>query len=267
MELQRFNVDLAGRVVLITGAGSGIGLDCARMAAGAGARVALVDVNEDAVNSACTDLRNAGATVSAWTADITDPGRIRSVVAEASNELGTIDGLVTSAAIHRTTPLLEIQPKEWRSIVQTNLEGTFFVVQEVGRRLIESRTPGSMVLISSISGRTARPDNAHYGASKSAVLSLVKSAAQALAPLVRVNGVCPGPISTPMFERSLSDRGALAESNVDRSIKTDTAQGSGLVGRNGVPGDISNAVTFLLSERASFITGQSLNVDGGRLFN
>jgi NAD(P)-dependent dehydrogenase (short-subunit alcohol dehydrogenase family) len=112
MKLQRFNVDLSGRVILITGAGSGIGRDCARTLAGADARVVLVDVDEGGVNAASMELRRAGATAAAWTADIPDSDRIHAVVAEATTELGTIDGLVTSAGIHRTKPLLEIQPAE-----------------------------------------------------------------------------------------------------------------------------------------------------------
>ena len=146
-----------------------------------------------------------------------------------------------------------LSPAEWRTIMQTNFEGTALAVQQVGRRLVDSGKVGSIVLISSISGRTARPENAHYAASKAAVLSLVKSAAGALAPLIRVNGVCPGSVDTPMLNRHITDNAARARAN--------------LMQRTGHPTDIADAATFLLSDRASFITGQSLNVDGGTIFN
>jgi len=267
MELQGFDVRLSGRIVLVTGAASGIGRECARALAGAGAHVALVDLDTAAVVAVRTELQDAGATATAYSADITDPKRVAAVVAEAWADLGPIDGLVASAGIHRTEPFLDIHSADWEKVLKTNLNGTFHVVQEVGRQLMDSGTPGSMVLISSVSGRTGRPQNAHYAASKAAVISLVQSSAHALAPLVRVNGVCPGSVDTPMLERFFADRDASISSGDDPAAHVAIAAKSSLMKRNGIPEDISDAVIFLLGDRASFITGQSLNVDGGSQFN
>ena len=266
MELSKLDVDLSDRTILVTGAASGIGRSCAWTLAGAGARVALVDLNEKGVKEASAELAAAGATVTAYPADTTNAAQVRDVVAAAVTEFDGIDGLVASAGVHRAKALLDVTADEWSDIMRLNLEGAFLPVQEVGRHLTTQNKGGSMVLLGSAAGRGGRALAPHYAASKAGVLSLVKSAAEAFAPLVRVNGVCPGSIWTPMFEGHAAVREQQYGPGAGAAY-IDAAKERSLLKRLGSPEEIAIAIAFLLSDLAAFMTGQSINVDGGVNFS
>jgi NAD(P)-dependent dehydrogenase (short-subunit alcohol dehydrogenase family) len=176
-------------------------------------------------------------------------------------EFGAIDGLVACAGIVHIKPLLELTQDEWLRMIDVNLNGMFFSLQAAGAKMVNDRG-GSIVLFSSVAGRSGRSLAAHYAAAKTGVLSLTKSAAAAFAPTVRVNAICPGVVLTDMWERNLEERAALDGEDAAREFLEKTLAASPL-GRPGEPSEIASAAMFLLSNASSFITGQALNVDGG----
>jgi NAD(P)-dependent dehydrogenase (short-subunit alcohol dehydrogenase family) len=252
---------LEGRAVLITGAAGGLGSAVARAAAEAGATVTLCDLPGDRLAAAAETLADTGASIIAVGANLTSRAACEEAVSRSAAEAGALDALVACAGIVQTKALLDLSEDDWRQMIETNLNGMFFCVQAAGAHMVEAGG-GSMVLFSSVAGRSGRPHAAHYAAAKTAVLSLTKSAAAALAPTVRVNAVCPGVFLTDMWDRILEERTAMFGEEAARGYLERTLAAAPL-GRPGEPSEIAAAVRFLLSDAASYITGQALNVDGG----
>lgn len=258
---------LDGCVALVTGSGRGIGRAIALRYAREGAKVALVDLTEDSVQAAARDIRAAGGTVEAFTADLREPQQSVAMVDRVVERFGRVDVLMNNAGVVRVRPILELTPEDWDFVNDVNARGLFFAVQAGARRMVEQaplaegRPRGKIVNVASIAGRGGRPMFAAYAASKAAAISITQSAALALAPDVTVNAICPGVVDTPMWsqidrEWTTADRRPLGAAWQDR------IRGIPL-GRPETPDDLTGMAVFLASADSDYITGQAYHVDGG----
>lgn len=242
-------------VVMVTGAGSGIGRAVALQMAQEGAVVAVCDNREVAIEETAEVIRKSGGgRAEPMVCDVSSRDAVYRAVAEIEARLGPLDAQVNCAGIWHTGPLLDLTEKEWEQVIRVNATGVFFCVQAAGQVMVP-REHGAIVNTSSaLGGRTGRPVHAHYAASKAAVISLTRSAAQAWGPHgIRVNAVCPGAIDTPMFERVRAQPQDAISPLLNRIP----------LRRIGQAGEVASVVSFLLSDCASYVNGQSLNVCGG----
>jgi 2-hydroxycyclohexanecarboxyl-CoA dehydrogenase len=244
-----------GRVAVITGAASGMGLAIARHLAARGDRVGLLDLQGEAAARAADELRAAGASAIAVETDVTDRRAVDAALGEVRARLGPIQIMVTSAGIDAFEGFTDISVERWERVLAINLTGTFHCLQAAAPDMIEARW-GRMVTISSSSAQSGAPRMAHYVASKGGVIGLTRALALELAPHgITVNTIPPGMIDTPMLRRAeaAGDVGKL-EKVASRMIP---------VGRAGTPEDIAATCGFLCSDEAAFITGQVIGVNGG----
>ncbi|KSW23000.1 MULTISPECIES: SDR family oxidoreductase [unclassified Pseudomonas] len=240
--------DFSGRRVLVTGAAQGIGRRIAEGFATAGASLLLLDRQEQAVAALASELRNQGREVRALAVDLADPPAIATALAG----LDGLDVLVHNAAYFPLTDFAAITPQLLQRTLAVNL-GALFWLTQAALPLFAARGGGCVLATSSVTGnRVAYPGLNHYAASKAGVNGFIRNAALELAPRnIRVNGVEPGMIHTPAMA-NLGD--AALEARIAAGIP---------LGRLGQPADIANAMLFLASDAAAYITGQTLVVDGG----
>jgi 2-hydroxycyclohexanecarboxyl-CoA dehydrogenase len=244
----------AERVAIVTGGASGIGLAISERSAADGASVAVFDLNGDAAEAAAAKIQASGGTAVGLSVDVTDRPGVEAAVARVRAGLGRPTILVNSAGMTGFDPFLDIPLEKWTRIIEVNLTGTFNCCQAVIPDMLEAGW-GRIVNISSSSIHSGSPRMTHYVAAKSGVVGLTKALALEFAPRgITVNTIPPGFIDTPML------RGAAGEGsvNIERSIGTTP------VGRVGRPEDIAAACAFLVSEEASYVTGQIIGVNGGR---
>jgi meso-butanediol dehydrogenase/(S,S)-butanediol dehydrogenase/diacetyl reductase len=258
---------LEGCVALVTGSGRGIGRAFALRYAREGARVAVVDLDGDSAQAVARDIRAAGGTVEAFTADLREPQESVSMVERVVERFGRLDVLMNNAGVVRVRPLFELTPEDWDFVNDVNARGLFFAVQAGARRMVEQtplaegRPRGKIVNVASIAGRGGRPMFAAYAASKAAAISITQSAALALAPHVTVNAICPGVVDTPMWSQ-IDREWTAADQRPVGAAWQERIRGIPL-GRPETPEDLTGMAVFLASADSDYVTGQSYHVDGG----
>jgi NAD(P)-dependent dehydrogenase (short-subunit alcohol dehydrogenase family) len=237
-------------VVLVTGAAQGLGLAISQRLARDGFRVAMVDRQAEQVMAAAGEI--AGATP--YTLDLLMSEQIEPLVQRVEDECGVLGGLVNNAGIVKTQDFFEATAADWEMVFGIHTRAPLLLMQAVGRRMVE-RKQGAIVNIASVAGRSARPQQTLYGASKAALLHLTKSAAAMFGPHgVRVNAVCPGVVQTEMTRQIWRER---RQEDVEKILQSIPLQ------RTAPPEEIAAAVAWLLSHEASYVNGQALNVCGG----
>ena len=254
MEADRGLFDLTGRVALVTGAASGLGLAAAVGLARHGADVACVDLRAELCGETVDRVRALGRRGLALGVDVTDERGVRAAVERTVAELGKLDILLNAAGITKRVPSTEIRPEDWRRVVEVDLVGTFLCCQAAGRQMLRQGN-GSIINVSSIAGFGGiGRGNTAYSASKAGVIGLTRELAVEWAPTVRVTALAPVQFRTPFIAAVLAD-----EELTKRMIAKIP------MGRMGEPEEIVGPVVFLASDASSLVTGVTLPVDGGYL--
>jgi NAD(P)-dependent dehydrogenase (short-subunit alcohol dehydrogenase family) len=255
-----------GRTAVITGAAQGMGSRIAERLAEAGAAVAVWDFNGDGAAAQAEKLRANGHRAVAATCDVSDADSVQAALRTTTDEVGTPTLVVTAAGIARARPFLEVEVDEFERQLSVNLTGTFLTMQACANAMVAAKLPGSMVGISSVAGRGPRPDLTAYAASKAGVISVVRSAAVALAEhAITVNAICPGVVDTDMTRVTQQQRAAELGITEEEALARLAARIP--LGRIQTTDDVSDVIIFLLSRQASYVTGQALNACGGLEFD
>jgi NAD(P)-dependent dehydrogenase (short-subunit alcohol dehydrogenase family) len=252
--------ELEGRVVVVTGGSMGIGRAAAEVAARRGARVVICAEDEAAVLQAAEELRQAGLAVSGHRADVTADADLAALMEYAETEHGGIDGLVCSAGIQRYGTVVDTTPDEWDRVLAVNVKGMYLAARHAIPAMLR-RGGGSVVNVASVQATATQAGVAAYSASKGAIVSLTRATAVDFAARgVRVNTVSPASVDTPMLRASAARFGADDPDGLVR--RWGAAHPLGRVARGEEVGEL---IAFLLSDRASFITGAEYRIDGGSL--
>ena len=242
---------LDGKTALVTGASRGIGRAIALRLAAEGARVAINYAgNVKAAEEVKAAIEAAGGTAILCQADIADSAAVEAMIADVAKEFGAIDILVNNAGITRDTLLMRMKDEDFAKVLDTNLKGVFYCTKAVSKLMMKKRS-GRIVNMASVVGLVGNAGQTNYAAAKAGVIGFSKSAAKELASRgITVNAVAPGFIGTDMT------------ADLPESVK-EKALSDIPLGRAGQPEDVANAVLFLASDQASYITGQVVHVDGG----
>ncbi|ROO84970.1 3-oxoacyl-[acyl-carrier protein] reductase [Actinocorallia herbida] len=242
---------LEGRSAVITGAAQGIGLAIARVFAGAGARLVVADIDGDAAAKAAAELAADGAEAIAVRCDVTEEADVEAMIAACADAYGRVDVLVNNAGITRDATLRKMTGDQFRQVMDVHLYGTWLGMKHASLRMRE-QGGGSIVNISSISGKVGLPGQTNYSAAKAGIVGMTKAAAKELAHLnIRVNAIQPGLVRTAMTEALRPDIWAEKLAGVP-------------MGRAAEPEEVGKVALFLAGDLSSYMTGTVLEVTGGR---
>ena len=241
---------LEGKRAVVTGAGQGIGRAIALKLVSVGGHVAVVDVYLEGAEAVAKEIADSGGTAKAYKLDVSKADKVTEVMKEVAADLGGVEILVNNAGIARDNLIIRMSPDDWDRVIRVNLHGAFHCIRAVARTMMSQRY-GRIVNISSVIGQVGNIGQANYAASKAGLVALTKTVARELGPRgITANAVAPGFIETAMTE-TLSEK-----------VKEDFAAKI-MLRRLGSPEDVANVVAFLASDEGSYVTGQTVNVDGG----
>jgi NAD(P)-dependent dehydrogenase (short-subunit alcohol dehydrogenase family) len=233
------------RCFIVVGAGQGIGRQTAHALGAAGARIVCADADRDRAEAVAAEVRGEP-----WVGDVRDRAAVEGLVADAGRALGGLDGLIDIVGEARFGPFLDCTDEDWDWSFGMVLRHAYLAAQIAGRAMVDRG--GVMVFVASVSGLTSAPNHAAYGAAKAGLTSLVRTVAVELGPRgVRANAVAPGAVWTPRVAALLGEEGR-ARNAANAPLR-----------RIGLPADIAGAILFLVSDLSSYVTGQTLVVDGG----
>lgn len=251
-------MQLDGKLIVITGAATGIGRATALLFAREGARLVIGDVNEAAARSTVEEITEAGGSASFVRTDVSQAADIEALMAYAAETLGGVDVIVNNAGLQRSGSVTEFPEAEWDALMNLNPKSCFLAAKYGVPRLLE-QGGGSIVNMASIAGLKGGSGMTAYSASKGAVIAFTRALAAELAPMrIRVNCICPGWVDTPFNQPAIDFMGGRArqEEFVSRSVP---------LGRQGTPDEIAPAMVYLAADASSYVTGQALVIDGGLL--
>ena len=242
--------ELAGRIALVTGASQGIGRACALELAKAGATVALAARNEAKLAEVAAEITAAGGQAATYALDVASEESIKNGAKAVQEKFGKVEILVNNAGITRDDLMMRMKRADWDDVLSTNLTGTFLLTQMLLRQMMKNRW-GRIINITSVVGRTGQEGQVNYAASKAGLIGFTRSLAREVASRgITVNAVAPGYIETPMTA-------VLGEQLREKMLEQIP------LGRTGTDLDIAHSVVFLASEKAAYITGHVLDVNGG----
>ncbi|MGI8989852.1 MAG: SDR family NAD(P)-dependent oxidoreductase [Bryobacteraceae bacterium] len=242
-------------VVVVTGAVGGLGSALSAGFAKNDFRVFVTDLHRDPLDSLIARIRDSGGHVCGDIADLASIDQTRAVIDRAVQTFGRIDVLINNAGVSSAKPIWDLNEADWDQVLSVNVKGTFFALQAAAKYMVHNG--GSIINIASVAGRVGRPALLHYAASKAAVISITRSAAVALAKdNVRVNAIAPGMMDTDMLRE--------LQSSLNSNNGPGNPQAHGIpLGRIARPEEIVATALFLAGEDSAYMTGQTLNVDGG----
>ena len=247
---------LEDKVIVITGAAQGIGAACAERFARDGASVALWDVNDAAASALAQTISGRGQHAAAFHCNVAKKTDVDAALAATLVAFGRVDALINNAGIFKAASFLDITEADWDAVLGVNLKGAFLVAQAVAREMVRAGKGGAIVHMSSVNSVLAIPNIASYNVSKGGINQLTRVMALALAEHgIRVNAVGPGTISTELARQAVLGSDAARARIMSRTP----------LQRLGEPGEIADVCAFLLSSAASYMTGEIVYVDGGRL--
>jgi 3-oxoacyl-[acyl-carrier protein] reductase len=245
-------MNLAGRVALVTGASQGIGHACAQKLAAAGATVAVAARNQQKLEELAAQIATAGGQAAAFPMDVADEEQVKAGIKAAIGKFGKIDILVNNAGITKDTLLMRMKRADWDAVLNTNLTSAYLATQQVIGSMLKQRW-GRIINITSVFGQMGQAGQANYASSKAGLIGFTMALAREVGSRgITSNAVAPGFIETAMTE-------GLPQDLKESALKMIP------LGRIGTVEDVANAVTFLASEDAAYITGHVLNVNGGML--